>query len=195
MHTVLAKQKEFFRDLVEIASAVQRINETNNDPDYWRGASNCLTAVQGAQANKESAEYIHNVVRSSCALTVVENALDPVREAISTITPEIEGLVKDRNAQVIDYDSYRRRVKTIREKKESMESQGKTGTPAYNEVIQELAKFEGKEQVAKEGYEFKNSNTKEKILDARVRHDTLMNDVLVNIVVAQVSFRSYFIVS
>jgi amphiphysin len=185
LHTVMIKQKEFFRDLVETASSVHRINETYNDPEYWRGSSNCLTAVQGAESNKESAEYIHNVVRSSCALTVVENALDPLRDAIATITPEIDGLVKDRNAQIIDYDSYRRRVKTIREKKEGMEAQGKTGTPAYAEITQELAKFEGKEQVAKEGYEFKNCNTKEKILDARVQHDNLMNDLLINLVVAQ----------
>lgn len=67
----------------------------------------------------------------------------------------------------------------------SSQTQGKTGTPAYAETQQELAKFEGKEQVAKEGYEFKNGNTKEKILDARVRHDVLLNDLLVNLVVAQ----------
>ena len=185
LHTVLSRQKEFFRDLSEMANSLSRVNQTNNDPEYWKGSTNCLTAVEGAELNKESAEYIHNVVRSSCALSVVENALDPLRDAIATITPEIDGLVKDRNAQVIDYDSYRRRVKTIREKKEGMETQGKTGTPAYAETQQELAKFEGKEQVAKEGYEFKNGNTKEKILDARVRHDVLLNDLLVNLVVAQ----------
>lgn len=104
-----------------MANSLSRINQTNNDPEYWKGATNCLTAVEGAELNKESAEYIHNVVRSSCALSVVENALDPLRDAIATITPEIDGLVKDRNAQVIDYDSYRRRVKAIREKKEGME--------------------------------------------------------------------------
>jgi hypothetical protein len=185
LHTVMTKQKDFFHELVEIASLVHRVNGTYNDPDYWRGASNCLTATQGAELNKESAEYIHNVVRSSCTLAVVENAWDPLKDAIATITPEIDGLVKDRNAQIIDYDSYRRRVKTIREKKEGMETQGKTGTPAYAETTQELAKFEGKEQIAKEGYEFKNSNTKEKILNARVQHDNLMNDLLVNLVVAQ----------
>lgn len=124
LHTVLSRQKEFFRDLVEIASSVARVNETNSDSEYWRGASNCLTCVEAAELNKESAEYVHNVVRSSCALSMVENALDPLKESIATITPEIDGLVKDRNAQVIDYDSYRRRVKTIREKKEGLEVSG-----------------------------------------------------------------------
>eukprot|EP00349_Pseudokeronopsis_sp_Brazil_P006004 CAMPEP_0202968046 /NCGR_PEP_ID=MMETSP1396-20130829/13158_1 /ASSEMBLY_ACC=CAM_ASM_000872 /TAXON_ID= /ORGANISM="Pseudokeronopsis sp., Strain Brazil" /LENGTH=448 /DNA_ID=CAMNT_0049693869 /DNA_START=1 /DNA_END=1347 /DNA_ORIENTATION=+ len=185
LHAVLSKQKEFLRDVAEIGSSVARINDTNSDPDYWRGAPNGLTSVQGAQANKEAAEYVQNVVRSSCALTVVENALEPLKDAIAVITPEIDGLVKDRNAQVIDYDSYRRRVKTIREKKESMEAQGKTGTPAYGETLQELSKFEGKEQVAKEGYEYKNANTKEKILGARATHDSLVNDLLINLVVAQ----------
>lgn len=71
--------------------------------------------------NKESASYIHNVVRSSAALVSVERGLEPLREAIAALTPEIDALIKERNLQVTDYDSYRRRVKTAREKKESLE--------------------------------------------------------------------------
>ncbi|RYY70876.1 hypothetical protein EON63_22175 [archaeon] len=88
--------------------------------------------------------------------------------------------------QVIDYDSYRRRLKGLREKFELMETQGKGQSQTGQEVQAEIAKFEGKEHVARESYRLKNAGTKEEIVLARKTHDELINRVLVSTVVSQV---------
>jgi hypothetical protein len=182
VHAVLSHQKQYFIDCVELTNSLARIHETNDDRQYWPGSRSRLTSVPTAVQARETMAHIHNVIRSSCAVVVVENALDPLK---STIAPEIDALVKDRNAQVIDYDSYRRRVKGLHDKRDQLEAAGKGNTPAFTENAAEIAKFEGKEAQAKESYFNKNSNTKAKILDAREQHDLLMNDLLVNMLVTQ----------
>jgi hypothetical protein len=121
LHSTLAKQKEFFKDNVEIASSVARIHEFNFEAEHWPGIVNKLTSLQAAQQVKEAANYVNTVIRSSCALISLEKGLEPLKDAINTMQTDIETMVKDRNAQVIDYDSYRRRVKTIKEKKDTLE--------------------------------------------------------------------------
>lgn len=182
---MLSHQKQYFTDCVELTNSLARIHETNDDRQYWPGSRSRLTSVPTAVAARDTMSHIHNVIRSSCAVVVVENGLDPLKTTIATISPDIDTLVKDRNAQVIDYDSYRRRVKGLHDKRDQLESSGKANTPAFTENAAEIAKFEGKEAQAKEGYVAKNSNTKAKILDAREQHDLLMNDILVNMLVTQ----------
>jgi hypothetical protein len=185
VHGVLSHQKQYFSDCVELSNSLARINETNDDRQYWPGSRSRLTSVPTAVAARDTMAHIHNVIRSSCAVVVVENGLDPLKTAIATINPDIDVLVKDRNAQVIDYDSYRRRVKGLLDKRDQLEASGKANTPAFTENAAEIAKFQGKESQAKEGYIAKNNNTKAKILDAREQHDLLMNDILVNMLVTQ----------
>lgn len=66
-------------------------------------------------------ETIHNVVRSSCALINVERGLDPLRESLSELTPTVNNLIKERNALLKDYNSFRRRLKSLQEKKIQLE--------------------------------------------------------------------------
>src|SRR4051812_42005137 len=97
LHAVLSNQKQYFSDACELANSLARINETNNDRQYWPGSQSRLTCAQAAQTAKETQAFIHNVVRSSCAVVNVEHALDPLKSTIATVAPEIDNLVKDRN--------------------------------------------------------------------------------------------------
>lgn len=178
-------QKQFFTDALEFSTTISRIHETYGSPEYWPGAESELASINGGTKYRDQMEMIHNVYRSSCALIAVEKALDPLREAIAKITPEIDSMVKERNTQLIDYDSYKRRLKALKEKAESLEQAGKGGTTQAQENLQEIAKFENKEKLAKEGYEDKNLRTKQEIIRARQQSDNLMNDVLIASVVAQ----------
>jgi hypothetical protein len=184
-HTILNQQKQFFNDATEFSKSVNRIHSQYEDPEFWRGQDTQLASIPAALKYKEKMASIHTVYRSSCALVAVDNALEPVKDAIAKITPEIDYMTKERNTQLIDYDSYRRRVKGLKEKQEGFEKNGKANTTAAQDNLQEIQKFEAKEKAAKENYEMTNTKTKQEILKAREQHDQLMNDVLVTSVVCQ----------
>ncbi len=121
LHSVLSQQKAFFNDVLELTGTVERIHETYADADSWPGPTSRLTSPNAALSYKQKMERIQNVYRSSCALINLEKGLEPLREAIARITPEIDSMIKERNRQVVDYDSYRRRLKALREKQDNYE--------------------------------------------------------------------------
>eukprot|EP01040_Poterioochromonas_malhamensis_P006424 gene6424-6920_t len=185
LHAVLNQQKNFFNDAVELSGSVSRIHELYANPEYWVGPASTLSATDAAVRYKEKMDLIHNVYRSSCAVIALEKGLEPLKDAIAKITPEIESMVKERNTQLIDYDSYRRRVKGLKEKQEQYEQNGKGNTPAATENQAEIQKFTNKENNARELYHEKNNKTKEEILNAREQHDRVVDDLLVAVVVTQ----------
>lgn len=184
-HSSLNLQKSYFADAVELANSMARVHETYSNEEFWPGARPELCSVPAAVRYRDVMQELNAVYRSSCALTAMEKGIDPLREAISEIGPHIETAAKDRNTQLIDFDSYRRRLKGLREKREYLETQGKTNTSAGQENLAEIAKFETKEHVAKELYEQKNEALKNDILESRARYDSLMNELLVSVVVSQ----------
>eukprot|EP01031_Cornospumella_fuschlensis_P028539 gene28539-34450_t len=178
-------QKSSFADNLILAETIWRIHDQYRLDDYWPGAPCNLSSIPAAEKYKEAMKEIHTIYRSSSALTCLERAIDPLREAIANITPNVDSLVKERNTQVIDYDSYRRRLKGLREKYEQLEAQGKAQDKAGQELQAEIAKFQGKEHVAKESYNIKNATVKDEIVQAKEMHDELINSVLISTVVSQ----------
>lgn len=183
--SALNLQKSYFGDATELSNIIARIHENYCDNGYWTGVTPQLTSLLAAEKYKEVMNELHNVFRSSSAIVALEKGIDPFREAIKQLSPAIDKKAKERNTQLMDYDSYRRRLAGLREKKESLESQGKGGSKAGQENAADIAKFEGKENTAKELYEQKNEALKNDIIEARAQHDHLMNDLLVSVVVAQ----------
>jgi hypothetical protein len=182
----LNHQKTFFNDALELASTVARIHELYNNPEHWPGSESHPSAPEAAAKYRDKMETIHNVYRSSCALIAQERGLEPLRDAIARITPEVETMVKERNTQLIDYDSYRRRVKALKEKHQQYEENGKSTTTAAQENLAEITRFENKEKNAKELFEEKNYKTKQEFLKAKDQHDRIMDDLLIANVVCQV---------
>ncbi len=144
MHSLLAQQKTFFHDSNEVAVNYNRIHEQYVDRDFWPGTTSHLTTIRGADVYKEKMELIHNVYRSSTALINLEQALEPLRETIAKIGPEIETITKDRNTIVIDLDSYRRRLKAAREKKEALEV--KFGLSCLRASLNSITAYRNKER-------------------------------------------------
>ncbi len=50
-----------------------------------------------------------------------EQALEPLRAAVTKMSPEVDALCKERETRLKDYDSYRRRLKEKEAKKETLE--------------------------------------------------------------------------
>jgi hypothetical protein len=121
-YSALALQKSYFADGVALATSIARIHKLYELPsEYWPGTESNLISFQGAIKYKEVMTELHNVNRSSSAITCLDKAIDPLRDAIAEINPRIEAMVKDRNIQLIDYDSYKRRLKSLREKRDALE--------------------------------------------------------------------------
>lgn len=168
-----------------LANTLSRVHESYSTDEYWPGTTSQLTSVEAATRFKTAMSDINTIYRSSSAIITLERGFDPLREAIGEIEPRIETMAKERGTQLIDFDSYKRRLKGLREKRETLESQGKANTTAGQENLADITKFEAKEHVARELYEQKNEALKNDIIEARAAHDMLMNDALVSIIVTQ----------
>jgi hypothetical protein len=123
LHSILTTQKTYFADAVELSKSVHRVHDQYSNPDFWPGTENHLQTETASIVYREKIQKIHDVYRSSCALLNVERGLEPLRENVAKLTPEIDGMIKERNTQLIDFDSYKRRLKGLREKQENFEVQ------------------------------------------------------------------------
>ena len=64
---------------------------------------------------------IHDVIRSSTSMVCAADALEPLRQAVTELAPNIDSEEKQRAILLKDYDSYRRRLKATETKRETME--------------------------------------------------------------------------
>lgn len=121
LHTILATQKTYFNDGNELAHSLTRIHDQYSNPSYWPGTDSKLESTEAALLYKEKMHRLHHVYRSSTSLVNLEQALEPLRQTIASVGPEIDTLSKDRTTALIDYDSYRRRLKNFKDKRDQLE--------------------------------------------------------------------------
>ena len=67
-----------------------------------------------------------------------------------------------------------------------MKAQGKANTPAHAATLAEIQKFEAKVQTSGDLYRTENKKTKEDILYTKEKHDELIDNYLLTVVVTQV---------
>lgn len=121
MHSFLVNQKTLFSDAKELATSLARIYDTNLEMNDWPNSDCDLKNGAGAALFKDKWNTINEVLRSSTAMVCSEQALEPLRSAVTKMGPEIDALCKERETRLKDYDSYRRRLKEKETKKETLE--------------------------------------------------------------------------
>jgi hypothetical protein len=121
LHSFLVNQKTLFSDAKELATSLARIYDTNLEMNDWPNSECDLKNGAGAISFKDKWNTINEVLRSSTAMVCSEQALEPLRSAVTKMGPEIDALCKERETRLKDYDSYRRRLKEKETKKESLE--------------------------------------------------------------------------
>jgi hypothetical protein len=97
--------------------------------------------------------------------------------------PQIEETCKVRAKMVVDFDSYRRRLKTLEAKKISIEATAKE--KVLLDLNTEIAKYTAKVSSAEQAYTEFNEKTKGDIIVNRVSHDELLDSLLVTSIVCQ----------
>ena len=115
----------------------------------------------------------------------VDDALHPIQDNATKLSKTIEEECNSRRISLKDYDSYRRRLKNHQAKRDAAEAQGKANTPAHAAILAEIQKFEAKVQIAGDHYVSENKKTKEDILFSKEKHDDLIDNFFLTIVVSQ----------
>ena len=180
MHSYQNHQKSMFYDAKGLSNALSRIYESNaraQNFDEWPGVTNNLTYQSTADASSAKWETIFNEYRTSVAAVKTELALEPLRLAVTKIGPEMDAEFKERHSHLVDYDSYRRRIKTLEMKMETAKDN--------TENQKEMDKLKGKLAISQQEYTEHNRLSKEGIIDARRQHDELMDTLLITSLVCQ----------
>ncbi len=122
LHSALANQKKMFSDSAELATSLARIYHHNITMTDWVNTNCNLQQYPAAEAYKQAWNNIHNVIRSSVAMVSSEISLEPLRSAVTQMQPEIDAECKERCTKLVDFDSYRRRLKGLDEIKDKQAS-------------------------------------------------------------------------
>ena len=173
----LRQQKSAFSELRQLASVLARVYVRNAEIDDWQ-CENQMLELPGAVNFSEKSDYIHNAVRSSAGLTVVETTLEPLRSAMTKMNPEINALNKIRDDALKDFDAHKRRLKSLIGKIEAIPARTENLTP-------DIKKFEAKCKNSEYKYYDANDKAKNEIMLAKLAHDKLMDVLLITIVVCQ----------
>lgn len=120
LHSYLTTQKSLFSDAKELATSLAKIYDTNMNMTDWPNVECELKYASVAYGYKDKWTAINDVLRSSTAMVASENALEPLKSAVTKMSPEINALCKERDIRVTDYDSYRRRLKEKEKKKDDL---------------------------------------------------------------------------
>lgn len=185
LHSYLTKQKALFADGEELSKSLARVFDENLRMTDWPDVDCELKQCHAAEQYKIRMDLIQNVLRSSASTVTSEHALDPLKAAISTFTPEIHALKAERAIKVTDYDSYRRRLAEKEAKKQNLEAAGKGDTPAAADIQADIEKFQKKVQSGLEEYTYVNQKTKADIVNAKKQHDELMDQLIITTIVCQ----------
>jgi len=176
-----AHEKGMVNNCVGLSTSIDRIYKSG-DKDDWPSSKNELTYPASAISYKKCWDAIQ-VIEETCQGVNVEQGLQPVTNAINDITPAIELNNKTRTTLVIDYDSYRRRLKGLEQAYDVAKAQSKQSK--MDDAKNEMMRFERKKETAYEAYQNQNTKTKTDIIAAKRQHDQLMDTLLVTTVVCQ----------
>jgi hypothetical protein len=180
---VLAHQKQFFASCEELSRIMNRLYVQNASPDYWPGTACALSQAAAAASYQETLTLVHEVFRSSTAMTTNEMALEPIKAAVTRMAPEIEASCKQRTTNVKDFDSYRRRLQKAEQELESKKE--KATETKLAEITAEVQKLETKVARSEAEYMAQNESTKAEIVAAKLAHDHLVDLLLISTVTSQ----------
>jgi hypothetical protein len=175
----LFKRAEFSKAVSKIYSTHLGSQVNNQWPDSLCTLQSSVLSIK----YDECCRTARNIIGASCDSICAEQGLEPFRTAAAIMQPEIEETWRIRSKLVIDFDSYRRRLKTLETKKTSVEATAKE--KVLLELNTEIARYTAKVSSAEQAYTESNKKTKEDIIASRVSHDELLDSLLVTSIICQ----------
>jgi hypothetical protein len=145
--------------------------------DVSPGVTNKLKYGASADAYATKWETINSTFRSSVAAVKNELALEPLRQAVTKMGPEMTAHFKTRQTNLVDFNSYKRRITTMEKKMES--AKDNTGHQ------EEMEKLKSKLEHSEQDYTASNTLSKEGVVAARAQHDEIIDMLLITNIVCQ----------
>jgi hypothetical protein len=210
VHKTLVTQKTLMGECKDFANIFARIYAQNKEDQDWPPNVRKIEFFNQAAEFKRVWDFIQDVVRSSTTMVCAEESIAPMKQTMSEVVPTVTQEKTDRETMLKDYDSYRRRLKALEQKRDAAEvryclsslsrslwayttfcfrisqSTGKGGTEKAAEILAEITKFENKVATSESNYTAQNSKTKVQILVAKELHDEMMDAMLITVLVTQV---------
>ncbi len=153
--------------------------------DDWPGASCDLTHIDGCQAYLSHMNYIYKVLSAGAQQIAIESGSRPLANQTRKLSENVEAICEERSAKVKDFDSYKRRLKNLKEKRDEAQAKGQAPT---EETQNEIKKFETKCTTAESTYNQLNSNAKEAMLEGKKSGDRMLESLLLSVVFSQAEF-------
>lgn len=185
LSSLLSHQKRAFGDAHHLATTLQRIYNDSLTTTDWPNVKCELKHQDAVEAYRACWERIHDVYRSSSAAVCDEQGLQPLKQAVTKIAPDIDATRKERDEKLIDYDSYKRRLRNLQSKKADFEAQGKGSSKNAHDNLHEISRFEAKIDTTEKLYLEKNQKVKTDIINAKRAHDLLVDQLLITTIVTQ----------
>ncbi len=110
-----------YSDSHEFALILSRIYDSNYSDHDWPPSVKPMAFHEAAREFKNKWEVLHEVYRSSAAMVCLEDGLEPMKHTITEVGPSVEAERRERNTRLVDYDSYRRRLKATEAKRDAIE--------------------------------------------------------------------------
>ena len=184
LNSTLQNCKAMTTDARDLAIALAKVYEKASD-EPWRGASNDLTQTAAAESYRDAWDTINNSYRSTTQAVVIEQALQPLRKAVTHNTPEFEEMKQNRADALLDFDSNRRRLGELEQQKLLAEAKHKHQGDAAIALDSKIEKYNGKKTIAAGIYDKLNEQAKQKAVHSKAEHDELMDAVLITTAVCQ----------
>jgi hypothetical protein len=204
VHKTLLTQKVLFGESRDFATIFARVYQANKEDQEWPPSARKIEFYNQAAELKRVFDFIQDVIRSSTTMVCAEESIAPMKQTMMEVAPSVEHEKKERDTMIKDYDSYRRRLKGLEQKRDAAEvltpilicgkfcypltlqQAGKGGSDKAAETLNEISKFENKVTNAEAAYTAQNQKTKVQILAAKELHDEMMDSMLINVLVTQV---------
>ena len=176
-------QRQAFNEAAALAAMLYRSWIKHSDvPDNVKEVSMRLN---------DSWNVIDEVLRPSTDVVSLERALKPISQHVSTVVPEVDEAAKQRENTVVDYDSYRRRLKTKETERDAaeaervrLESEGKP-SKSTDAIKAEVTKFMMKVTNAENALSEQTAHLKTKVREAELTHKQLLFEAMLVTLVVQ----------
>eukprot|EP01041_Mallomonas_annulata_P010752 gene10752-22462_t len=190
----LTKQNLYYDSAIQFASTIFKIYEKHNSSDFWPNTHSELYCRPAIELYLENLKIIEAHSKSNIDSILLKDPFKAWKDASSTLAPDIEATHKKREAAGQDYDSYRRRLKDLEQKRDAAlakvheDIQAKNAEKnalALEEAQNKVNKYEGKLQAAVELYDAINVRAKQSIIESKRVHDALLDDLLHKVISSQ----------
>lgn len=186
-YTLLRAQKELISNSKELSQVVQRVYQSNYQDAAWPQTQSgyVLKCTEAAERYKQSWAMLNDCILPCVNHVCTADSYESLKDASIHMSNAVEEEKRIRRDHLKDFDSYRRRLKALEQKRDANEAQGKGSTPAHADTLAEIQRFEAKVQTASETYHSANAKAKYDILHSKEKHDELVDNSFITMVTAQ----------